>query len=202
MTLYYKLQRGAKWVAPTFKFWEETTQKVSWTLKGVFLNNAKEVEKKDWTGKVTIPANLNLIFEEDFSVQIIYEMGGLFRNIANSILSANLGDKVEMYAFIKNYVDKNWENRQAKAVNITNPDDRVTRKTKDWEEFTANNFYPWAFDIKKDVPEVEIIKNKKGEFVSADDSEANEFFISKLTEKFVTPNKKTSDELTVADLPF
>ena len=201
---YYRLQRGAKDVNPVFKNWEETTQKLTGTLKAVYLNDAKTVPKKDWTGDVTIPANMAIVFEEDVTVQVNYELGSLFRTLANSLLSVKLGDMVQLYLYNKTYTKQDWTKGTTKTVSVTNPAKQVERKRKDWTAFTANEMYSWAVEYK-DIPEVEIIKNKKGEFVSSDDSEANEFFIDKLTETFVTPNKKaegSSDEINVEDIPF
>jgi hypothetical protein len=69
-----------------------------------------------------------------------------------------------------------------KTISITNPTikDTIFYNNKDTE---VNQSYKWAYDMKS-IPEVEVITNKKGEFVSADDSEANEFFVNKIKEKF------------------
>lgn len=207
MTKYYRLQRWPKGESPIFKAKdidgnEENSQSVKGTLKGVFFNQDKEVEKRDGTGKVTIPAHLNLTFEEDFNVQINYDLGALFRTIANSLLSVNKGDEVEIYVYNKKFKKADGTLGDTKTATISNPKVQETKKNHKGEEFTANKLYPWAVQFK-DVPEVEIIKNKKGEFVSSDDEDANNFFIDKLKEKFIwSSSKNETEELDVDSIPF
>jgi hypothetical protein len=59
----------------------------------------------------------------------------------------------------------------------------MVTSNRTWKEVEINEWYAWVYS-KSDIPEIEVIKNKKWEFVSIDDNEANEFFIDKLKEKF------------------
>ena len=187
---YFQFRKGAKEDKPTFKFGDETTNKITGKLKWIFFNEPKNVTTKEWKS-VTIPANVNVVFDNEQSVAFSIELWGLFRSTMNSFLSANIWDAVEMYT----YVNK----KGYKTISITNPTikDTIFYNNKDTE---VNQSYKWAYDMKS-IPEVEVITNKKGEFVSADDSEANEFFVNKIKEKF-GKQESTWTEINLEDIPF
>lgn len=186
---YFQFRKGAKDDKPSFKFGEEAVNKVSGKLKWVFFNQPKTVTTKEWKS-VTIPANINIVFENEQSVSFSVELWKLFRSVTHSILNADIGDTVELYTFI----NKEWY----KSISVTNPSIKEKINYK-WEEMeVSKNLF---FVTKFEHPEIEIIKNKKWDFVSADDSEANEFFINKIKEKF---GKKDNSnwEISVEDLPW
>lgn len=184
--IYLQFRKGAKEDKPSFKDKEMSTNKVSWNLKGVYYNEPKDVTTKEWK-TVTIPANINVVFDNDKSINFSIELWKLFRSTAHSLLNANIWEKIEMYTFI----NKDWY----KSISITNPDvkEKITYK---WKEIEVGRNY--FFMSKFEHPEVEIIKNKKWEFVSADDWDANKFFVEKIKEKF--GKKEEQETITETDL--
>jgi len=188
---YYQFRKWAKEDKPSFKTKDEETNKLSWTLKGVFYNAPKDVVTKEWKN-VTIPANVNIVFENEQSVAFSIEWWKLFRQAMHSILNSNIWENIEMYTFI----NKGW----FKSISITNSDKKKKITTKDWKTITVNEDYFWM--TKFEHPEVEVINNKKWEYVSSDDSEANEFFITRIRDKFGKPAEWNWEEISVEDIPF
>lgn len=184
---YFQFKKWPKEEKPYFKEWDSHTNKITWVIKWVFYNQPKDVTTKEWKS-VTIPANVNLVLENEQSVSFSIELGWLFRTTMNSLLSANIWDTIELYTFI----NKDW----FKTISITNPTKKKEITTKENKVVTVNEAYPWVYNLKTDVPEVEVIKNKKWEFVSADDADANNFFIEKIKERF----GKKEEWITETDL--
>lgn len=186
---YFQFRKWAKEDTPSFKTKEDETNKISWILKGVFYNIPKDVITKEWKS-VTIPANINVVFENEQSVSFSIELWKLFRSTAHCLLNANIWDKIEMYTFI----NKEWY----KSISITNPE--IKEKINyNWKEIEVGKSY--FFMSKFEHPEVEKITNKKWEFISVDDWEANEFFITKIKDKFGKQEEKDW-EINIEDVPF
>lgn len=188
---YFQFRKGAKDDKSSFKSKDEETNKLSWTLKGVYYNAPKDVVTKEWKN-VTIPANVNVVLENDISISFSIEWWNLFRAVVNSLLTANVWDSIEFYT----YTNKEWY----KSVSLTNPTIKKEITTKEWKVVTVNQSYAWWVEYQ-DIPEVEVIKNKKGEYVSSDDTEANEFFITKLKDKFGKQEEKDGT-IDIGNIPF
>jgi len=198
---YYNFRKNSKEDKPSFKYQEEVTTKITGKLEWVFLNEPKNITTKE--GKaVTIPANMNIKLDNEQSLSISIESGSQFRATANSLLADNLnkGDNIEFATYIAK--------GKYKVISVTNPNKKKTIEWEvDWEKKTAevNEGYAWKY-WKEDYPEVEIITNKKWEFVSADDTEANEYFINKLKEKFFwasnVQSEGSKEEIDINDIPF
>jgi len=194
---YYSFRKWPKDDKPSFKYGEESVNSISGKLDWVFYNLPKEVTTKEWK-QVTIPANINIKLDNEQSLSISIESGAQFRTTSNSLLNVNKWDSV----VFNTYIAKG----KYKVISVANPTKKKTIEWEvDWEKKTAevDEWYAWKY-WKDDIPEVEIIKNKKWEFVSADDSEANDFFITKLKEKFSGSSNVQSEspEVSIEDVPF
>lgn len=186
---FYTFRKWAKDVAPTFKSKEDSINKIKGNIKWVYFNPTKEVTTRE--GKtVSIPANINVALDNEIALSFSIEWGSIFRAVMNSLLSAEIWSPIEFYT----YVNKDWY----KTVALTNP--TVTKEIEyNNKKINVNESYRWAYD-KNAIPEIEVIKNKKWEFVSMDDADANEFFTSKIIEKFW---KKDNDGgINLEDIPF
>ena len=194
-------RRGQKEVKPYFivkqTFPEiiecSNTSNIKGYFKNIFFNEAKDITKKDWT-QATIPPQYSIQledWEELYYVQISTECWNQLRPLLNSLLGVEKWEYIE----IATYISWAWY----KVISVSNPNEKIEIESR-WKKVTVNKWYPWVYYIK-DIPEVEIIKNKKWEFVSSDDSEANDFFKEKIIDKF---SVKIDDveELSVEDCPF
>jgi len=127
-------RRGAKDAKPFFKvkkYFPEAeelndTTKIIGTLKGVLFNPAKTITKKDG-GTADIQPSFTAVVEDDivilgedttskvvYYVSVDYGAGAQMRPFLNSLLSAEVGDRVE----ISTYIAK----KQYKVISVTNPD--------------------------------------------------------------------------------
>jgi hypothetical protein len=176
MNNYYTFKKWALDDKPCFalKDWLTTTT-ISWSFAWLFYNEDKDVTTKD--GKnVTIPASISVVLEkgEDRNyVQV--RMWTQARAIVNSLINVERWAPVELNTYIS------WG--KYKVISVRNPEIEVELTTKEWKAFKTKQWYNWAF-TKEEIPEVDVIRNKKWEFVSQDDSEANEFFKNKIKNKF------------------
>jgi hypothetical protein len=191
--IYLNFKKWDKESKPSFKNKETSTNKITWQLKWIYYNEQKDITTKEWK-QVTIPANINVVLD-DTAVNFSITSWNIFRSVMNSLLSAEIDwEPVEFYT----YINKAWY----KTVSVTNPADKK-KIQYDWKEITVNNSYAWFYK-KEEIPEVEVIKNKKWEFVSADDWDANQFFIDKIKEKFGRKNEEQikEEEINIEDIPF
>lgn len=197
MTKYFQFKKWGKDDKPTFKAGEYTTTEIVWKIKWIYYNEPREWVSKN-TGKAyTLPANVSIALENDFYLQLTVEQWSFFRSVVNSLLSTNIWDEIEL----RTYINK----KGYKVISVANPEVKVDIPYKDKDgndkTFEASKSYDWVVDLN-DIPEVEVIRNKKWELISIDDSEANDFMIWKLKEKFIKSPSDSNDEINVEDLPF
>lgn len=197
--IQYKFKKGAQEIKPVFvgevfspnkeKIWD--VSQVSWFLKWVFYNEAKEITKADWT-KATIPPSytVQLINWEDtlyvgFSETYVSVLKGLIL----SLLSVELGEEIVLSTYISKWY---------KVVSVTNPQEKV-KITSNWKELEVNKSYPWAIDYKTLPEAIEIKHPKTWEVIERDYSDLLDFLRSKIKDKF---NPSVSTSIDWVDVPF
>lgn len=125
------------------------------------------------------------------------------RATLNSLLSANVGDEVELYTKI---TTSKTNGKKYKVINVSNPSEKkeISYKDKSTGEdktATVNASYPWAIS-SENIPTIDVVKDGD-EILKVKDEEANKFFVERIKEKFDKSGENTGgDELSVEDVPF
>lgn len=236
---YYNFRRGAKEVNPVFKAGEETASNIKWELKWVYYNWEKEATKKDWT-PFTVPENVNLKIGEDslsFSIQDGKYFRQVLSTLVND--NIKLWTQIELNTYtdkagfkkltIKNPLEQKEITymKDGKETSFTTAEEfpaiyideqmkenfeaKIKEHKGNKDKKSAVDFMQGVIDWAKGfIPKAEVFLNKKWEFISMDDSEANEYIINIFKEKVwgdsttnvnVEPSK-SSEEISVEDIPF
>lgn len=203
--IYYNFKKWPITDKPLFttKEWKATNS-LTGKFAALYYNPDKDVTTKDWKN-VTIPASITVVLEwveDKYYIQV--RLGTQARWIINTLLWVEIGTLIELSTYISGW--------KYKVISIRNPAKDITITTAAGKDFKTKESFPWIY-TKEQIPEVEVIKNKKWEFISQDDSEANDFFITKLKEKFSGNDNtgiesdeafksRVKDEINVEDIPF
>lgn len=176
----------------------ETITKVSGIFKGILFNPSKDVITKEWKA-VTIQPWFTVVLADNseavYYVAVDYWCGAQMRAMLNSLLTANIGDDVEL----STYISKG----KYKVISVTNP--KLTKEItfeKDGKSktVTVNEWYTWAF-TKEQIPEIEVVKDWE-EILKVKDEKANEFFKAEVEKKFATKTDNNSTAISMDEIPF
>ncbi len=126
------------------------------------------------------------------------------RATLNSILSAEVGDMVELYT--KKTISKT-NGKEYKVVNVSNPNvqKEITykdRKTGEDKKATVNESFAWKYS-NNEIPDIDVVRDWD-EILKVKDENANAFFKEKIKEKFSSqaPSSEASGEIDVDNIPF
>lgn len=163
-----------------------STQTIKGVLKGLYYNEAKEVDYSG--GSFTAPENVNVVIENTESNEVYNvklnvrnQKGTLdyvFTPTINSLLGCEQGAEVQLYT------QKNKEGFSTIKVQHPTEKETITYKDKETGEeksFETNKSYPWAFSKETNTPLPEVMrkKPKDGQKFGAvsDDDDRYEFLI-------------------------